>query len=107
EYAEGTTERQQKLPAGKTVVGRAPTCDLVINDTSVSRRHAELAVDARTCVVRDLDSRNGTYVNGEQIVQSELRDGDRLVLGEVQLKLRCVASAAIILTDDEDAAMSL
>lgn len=107
EYVEGATEKQQPLAAGTTVVGRAASCDLVINDTSVSRRHAQLAVSNGTCVLTDLGSRNGTYVNGEQIETVELRDGDRLILGEVQLKLRCTASTNIILTDDDDAAMSL
>src|SRR5688572_25714437 len=42
EFADGATERQHTLAAGATVIGRASTCDLVINDTSVSRRHAQL-----------------------------------------------------------------
>ena len=107
EYVEGTTERKQKLAAGTTVVGRASSCDVVINDTSVSRRHAQLAVANGSCVVTDLGSRNGTYVNGEQIEKAELRDGDRLVLGEIQLKLGCIAASNIILTEDDDAAVSM
>ncbi len=106
EYAEGATERQHKLAAGATVIGRASTCDLVINDTSVSRRHAQVAVTDGTCVVTDLGSRNGTYVNGDQIEKTELRDGDRLIFGEIQLRLRCAAASNIILTED-DAAMSM
>ena len=107
EYLEGATERQHKLAVGTTVIGRAASCDVVINDTSVSRRHAQVAVANGTCVVTDLRSRNGTYVNGDQIEKAELRDGDRLLLGEVQLKLHCSASANIILTDDDDAAMNM
>ncbi len=106
EYAEGATERQHKLAAGATVIGRASTCDLVINDTSVSRRHAQLAVADGTCMVTDLGSRNGTYVNGDQIEKAELHDGDRLVFGEIQIRLRCVAVSNIILTED-DAAMNM
>src|SRR5262245_24042034 len=106
EYLEGATERQHKLAVGATVVGRAASCDLVINDTSVSRRHAQVAVADGTCAVTDLGSRNGTYVNGDQIEKAQLRDGDRLVLGEVQLRLRCAAASNIIVTED-DAALSM
>ena len=107
EYADGTTEQHRKLQPGKTVIGRSASCDLVINDTSVSRRHAEVAVADGSCVVRDLDSRNGTYVNGEQIAERVLRDGDRMMIGEIQLKVRAAASDNIILTDDDAAAMNL
>jgi adenylate cyclase len=101
EFTEGNTDHQRRLPAGKTVVGRASNSDIVINDTNVSRRHAELIVSNGTCTVRDLDSRNGTFVNGEQIAERQLRDGDRVLIGEMQLKVRCAASDNIILTDDD------
>jgi len=106
DFQEGEADKHHQLAAGTTLVGRASSCDLVINDTSVSRRHAQVAVTDGTCVVTDLGSRNGTYINGDQIESGELRDGDRLVVGEVQLRLRCAASSNIILTDD-DAAMSM
>jgi len=100
EYLDGTTEKHQKLGMA-TVVGRAPTCDVVVNDSSVSRRHAQLSVDAGVCTVEDLGSRNGTYVNGQQIDRAQLNDGDRVVLGQFPLKLRSVASDNIILDDDD------
>ena len=107
EYQEGATERTHTLGAGTTVIGRAAACDIVINDTSVSRRHAQLALVNGGCVVTDLRSRNGTYVNGDQIEKAELHHGDKLMLGEVQLKVRAAAAANIILTDDEDGAMNM
>ena len=108
EYVDGDTEKQQKLAAGTTtVIGRAPTCDLVVNDTSVSRRHAQLSVTDGACTVTDLGSRNGTYVNGEQVDEAPLNDGDRLVLGQFQLKVRCAAPEGIILTDDDAASVSM
>jgi len=105
EYLDGSTEKQQKVGAA-TVVGRAPTCDVVVNDSSVSRRHAQLSVEAGVCTVEDLGSRNGTYVNGQQIDRAQLNDGDRVVLGQFPLKLRSVASDNIIL-DDDDAAVAM
>jgi adenylate cyclase len=103
DYQAGEADKHHQLGAGTTVIGRASSCDLVINDTSVSRRHAQLAVTNGTCIVTDLGSRNGTFVNGDQIENAELRDGDRLVLGEIQFKLHCAASSNIILTDDDEA----
>ena len=99
-YADGTTEKEQKLPNGTFVVGRGTSCDLVLNDSSVSRKHAQFAVSATGCMVTDLGSSNGTYLNGQQIEKAQLGDGDRLVLGHVQLKVRCEASEKVVLTDD-------
>jgi hypothetical protein len=70
------------------MVGRQPDCDLVINDASVSKRHATLRWDAekRRATVEDLQSRNGTYVNADTRVEGErtLNDGDIVSFGEVQ-----------------------
>jgi adenylate cyclase len=101
EYLDGTTEKHQQLGAGATVIGRAPTCDVVVNDSSVSRRHAQLSVLDGMCTVVDLGSRNGTYVNGQQIDSAQLNDGDRVVLGQFPLKLRSMASGNIIVTEDD------
>ena len=68
-------------------VGRAPDCDLVLDDPSVSKRHATLRWnDERSvCSLEDLQSTNGTYLNGSIRVQKAvtLRDGDILSFGEV------------------------
>jgi len=107
EYPDGGKERRVQLAPGATVIGRSVSSDVVINDTSVSRRHAELAVSNGSCTVTDLKSRNGTYLNGEQIETAELRDGDRLTLGEVQVRVRLMAGSSIIVTDDEGSAVAL
>jgi pSer/pThr/pTyr-binding forkhead associated (FHA) protein len=69
-------------------VGRLPSCELVINDPSVSKQHAELRWHApvSTCCVKDLQSTGGTSVNGQSLTPSQeyiLRDGDLLRFGEV------------------------
>ncbi|HZA14321.1 MAG TPA: FHA domain-containing protein [Myxococcaceae bacterium] len=68
-------------------VGRAPDCDLVLDDPSVSKRHATLRWnDERSiCSLEDLQSTNGTYLNGSVRVHKPvvLRDGDILSFGEV------------------------
>lgn len=75
----------QKLPFS---LGRALDNDLVLEDKRVSRHHAQIRKrQSRLCLV-DLDSTNGTYVNGELIKERLLEDGDLLSLGGYPLLLR-------------------
>ena len=69
------------------MIGRAPACDLVFDDSAISREHARVEVDGDAVVVRDLRSRNGTWVNGERTETAELQPGDELVVGRVTLVL--------------------
>jgi hypothetical protein len=69
------------------LVGRLPSCDLVINDPSVSKEHAVVRwyAPALACAVTDLQSTNGTYVNGEPLPPGEeqvVRDADILGFGD-------------------------
>jgi pSer/pThr/pTyr-binding forkhead associated (FHA) protein len=54
----------------------------------VSRAHAEIAVRAGLCLVRDLDSCNGTLLNGRPVRRARLRRGDVLRLGETEIRVR-------------------
>lgn len=73
--------------AGRLIVGRSPDCDLVLDDGSVSKRHAGLDWNAErnACALEDLGSTNGTYLNGAIRVRRSvlLRDGDIVSFGEV------------------------
>jgi hypothetical protein len=69
-------------------VGRSSACELVLADDSVSRRHAEIALRGGVCVIRDLGSSNGTWVNGRPIHRARLRRGDELRLGETVIRVR-------------------
>jgi len=67
------------------VVGRLPDCGVVVEEPSVSKRHAVLRWDAekKCCLLRDLGSMNGTYVNARQIHEEvALSDGDALTFGD-------------------------
>lgn len=77
---------QVRLPP-KAVVGRGQDCDVVLDDDSVSRHHAELFRDDRGLYrVRDLGSANGTFVDGQRPQDGELLpDGARLRFGDVEL----------------------
>jgi hypothetical protein len=67
------------------LVGRHNTCDVVVSDLSVSRRHARLSFRDGRWVLRDLGSTNGTRVNGKRVVRCRLEPGDRLSLGSADL----------------------
>lgn len=65
------------------VIGRSPDCDVCIPDRRISRRHARVHWDGASFTLHDLDSANGTYLNGQRITIPEaLRDGDQIeILG--------------------------
>jgi FHA domain-containing protein len=76
-------------PLGSSVrIGRSSSCDLVLADDAISRRHAEIALRGGVCVIRDLGSCNGTFVNGRAIRRARLRSGDELQLGETFIRVR-------------------
>jgi predicted component of type VI protein secretion system len=70
-------------------IGRAPENSIYLDDISVSSRHAELMMAGDVCQLRDLDSTNGTLVNGEPITQVQLRGGDRIRFGKVDACYEC------------------
>jgi hypothetical protein len=69
-------------------IGRNPMCDLRINNPSISRKHAELRLDAGTgrYAIYDLNSSNGTYVNGKRESSAVLSPGDELLCGEFKIR---------------------
>ncbi len=76
---------QQHLLSGETVtIGRAVECEIVITSKRVSREHARIQRKGRHVLLEDLNSANGTFLNGEQIrAATELREGDEITIGEV------------------------
>jgi adenylate cyclase len=77
------------LTAGRTYsVGRAVTCDLAIQDPTVSRNHAELELVAAGVRVRDLGTTNGTFLNGERILDAVATPGSRVAFGKVSFAVR-------------------
>jgi type II secretory pathway predicted ATPase ExeA len=69
------------LGAALFTLGRQDTCDLRIRDRAVSRQHCTIALDGDRFVVRDLDSRHGTFVNGLPVRERDLQPGDRIQVG--------------------------
>ena len=77
------------------VLGRALSSDLPVLDPTVSRRHAELKIDASTVTVTDLGSSNGTFVNGSRVTSTTLRMGDRVVFGKILFELQSLSPMLI------------
>lgn len=81
--------KQIKVEAGETVrVGRARPAEVPLGDNFMSGLHFALQCDAKGCRVRDLNSRNGTKVNGELIIEAPLKDGDQLFAGRTNFSVR-------------------
>jgi FHA domain/Domain of unknown function (DUF1707) len=84
-------ELEVRLPtsADAVTVGRSSSCDVVVGEETVSRVHAELRhADDDAWIVRDLDSTNGTWLNGSRVHEARVCGGDVLWLGGLRMELR-------------------
>ena len=72
-------------PGNIKTVGRAPRADFVVDAALVSRLHCRLAAGAGEIEAVDLESTNGTYVNGQRVERAMLKEGDKLRVGAVEL----------------------
>ena len=75
------------LPGNIKTVGRAARADFIVDAPLVSRLHCRLTAGAAELEVVDLESTNGTFVNGERVARALLRRGDRLGVGRVELMI--------------------
>ena len=85
---EGTVEREVRLSAEPITVGRDPKNDIVLDDRRVSRRHAEVRLRLGRYTLYDLQSTNGTFVNGRRIAEMVLSDEDRIAIGGAELVVK-------------------
>jgi adenylate cyclase len=89
-----------ELRDGLTLIGRAPTCDLVINAPTISRQHARVRVQDGRVFVSDAGSTYGTLVNGDPISsEHELFSGDSFVLGHLEFTLTSDIKETEVLSD--------
>ncbi len=84
---EGTTH---ELEADETLIGRNPTTDITLLDENISREHAIVSFDAAsgTWTLEDLQSTNGSKVNGKRVRSAELKSGDEIQVGQTRFKFR-------------------
>ena len=80
---------------GPMVIGRSVGTDIRLDDSEVSRCHAEIKAEDGRFEIRDLDSANGTYVNGRKQSRVGLRNGDSLRLGNTRIAFQVTMPAAV------------
>jgi pSer/pThr/pTyr-binding forkhead associated (FHA) protein len=84
----GEAPRSVALSGGRIVVGRSPEADLRLDDEAVSWNHLEIELRGEVLMATDLDSRNGTALNGEPLDRPRrLADGDTLIVGSHRLEV--------------------
>jgi pSer/pThr/pTyr-binding forkhead associated (FHA) protein len=85
----------------QVVIGRSSELDMVLVEDMVSRKHAKIVHAAGKLTIEDLGSTNGTFVNGEKVKQSRIKEGDRILIGTSILKVVAVGgNAAQAVVDD-------
>ena len=89
----GMTGRTQELKADKTTIGRVEDNTFQIAEPSVSSHHCEILLRGKDVVVRDLNSTNGTFINGEKVAESAIKPGQILRLGQIEMRLETDAPA--------------
>ena len=90
----GMTGRTQELKVDKTTIGRVEDNTFQIAEPSVSSHHCEVLLRGSEVLIRDLNSTNGTFINGEKVTERVIKPGQILRLGQVELRLETDAPAA-------------
>lgn len=85
--SEGLKGTSHELKVDRTTIGRVEDNTFQIPEASVSSHHCEILLKGAEVVVKDLDSTNGTFINGEKITESVLKPGQTLRLGQIELQL--------------------
>lgn len=83
----GIPVKKVKVEKGRCIIGRSDDADFVLSSRDVSRYHAAIEFDGEKCVVEDLKSTNGTFVNGSRITRQILNIGDELLIGDFTIIL--------------------
>jgi len=99
-FKKNGTTRSFRLPSTVTVIGRRQESDLCIPLMVVSRRHCELNLEKGRLRLRDLGSRNGTYINGRRVDQSDVAPGDKIQIGPVTFAVQIDNQPAELSTPD-------
>jgi pSer/pThr/pTyr-binding forkhead associated (FHA) protein len=93
--SEGMTGQSYELKVDKTTVGRVEDNTFQIADPSVSSHHCEVLLRGNDVVIKDLNSTNGTFINGQQITgEGVLKPGQVVRFGQVEVRLDAGAPAA-------------
>jgi pSer/pThr/pTyr-binding forkhead associated (FHA) protein len=80
-FKKNGSQKTFPLPSDITVIGRRQDCDLCVPLNSVSKRHCQLNSNTTILKIRDLNSRNGTYLNNKRISEAVAKAGDYIKIG--------------------------
>jgi len=97
----------QTFPPARVIIGRSPDNEIYIKNKFVSRHHAQLVSDEDGCVIEDLNSTNGVFINEKQVKKHLLKDGDIVSLGVhelvyTDLRMNESANEEVAAEDEED-----
>jgi FHA domain len=83
---DGVVIKEVQLTKDRTTLGRRPYNDIVIDNLAVSGEHAVMQMSGTEVFLEDLNSTNGTYVNGKAIKKQQLQNGDTVEIGKYKIK---------------------
>jgi pSer/pThr/pTyr-binding forkhead associated (FHA) protein len=83
---DGVVIKEVQLTKERTTLGRRPYNDVVIDNLAVSGEHAALLMSGNEVMLEDLNSTNGTYVNGKAVKKQALQNGDSIEVGKYKIK---------------------
>jgi pSer/pThr/pTyr-binding forkhead associated (FHA) protein len=89
----GMTGRTHELKGDKTTIGRVEDNTFQIAEPSVSSHHCEVLLRGNEVIIKDLNSTNGTYINGQKVEESAIQPGQILRLGQIEMRLETDAAA--------------
>src|SRR3982751_2435822 len=84
----GKEEKTYPLDKSRLVVGREPKCEIQIDNLGISREHCAFSQRGEAYLIQDLNSSNGTYVNGKKITEHFLNNDDEIIIGKYKLLFR-------------------
>ncbi len=102
-YQKGSKSKIYPLKDERTLIGRKGDCDVVLDDFTVSRRHASILKQEEEYFIEDLESRNGVKLNGEKIQErKKLTEGDEIVLGNILITVNDEKSQNGMIVSEND-----
>ena len=101
-YQDGEAPSQSyTFSTGEVTIGRSPDCQIVLKDFGISRTHARIIANEDGVRIADLKSKNGTQVNGVQVMEAVLKDGDKILLGKLPLTFSKTLEGKVVLDEDK------
>lgn len=105
QYQENGIDKRVEVKESELLMGRAPDCNLVLAQAGISRHHCKLLANGHSYALEDLNSKNGTRVNGIYVKTVNLESGDMIQLGEYNIKFIPVSDGTgeqrVVLSEDK------